>query len=110
MKYSIGIIGQQFLLSLGVRFNDKNFDPGAILKGLSPKEEESFKYSIYNSNFYSRAAGEIMKEIFTPDENEKLKKLIEEFENQESSLISKASSKVDKIMNEHKNDSVPLRA
>ncbi|CAI2198214.1 4685_t:CDS:2, partial [Funneliformis geosporum] len=84
-------------------------DKGAALEMFTEKkDQEAFKISIFNSNFYSRAAGEIMEKIFTSDEKEKLKNLIEGLEKEENSLIVSARSEVSKTINEHKNRTLSL--
>src|SRR6185312_4243277 len=110
MTYNIRIIGYKFLLfSIKVEFeHDEYFNPGTIFEILTKEKREKYKKSIYNPNFYSRAADEIMKKIFTPGEQEKLQNLIAELKNKEASLIASASSKVEEIMNQHRSETAPL--
>lgn len=108
MTYNVGVIGQKFLAIMEVKYNWEYYKPGAILESLSGNKKENFKDSIFNPNFYLRAADEIMKKIFTSDEKNRLQELIAELKEEEASLIAGASSKVSKTINEHKNKTLPL--
>ncbi|CAI2189862.1 9462_t:CDS:2, partial [Funneliformis geosporum] len=108
MSYKIGTIGQRFLLMMEVDYNQNYFNPSTMFENLSGNKKNLFQDSLFNPNFYLRAADEIMEKIFTPDEKNRLQELIVELKEKEASLIASASSKVSKIMNEHKSQSLPL--
>src|SRR5688572_21090934 len=100
MTYGIGKIGRRFLAIMGIKYNDHYFAPDTIFSRLSNEEDRNkFKDSVFNPNFYSRAATEIMGKIFTPAEQEKLKVLMAELAKKDNALAANASSEIKKIIN-----------
>lgn len=106
-KYKIGENGRRFLEVMEVEYNSKPYNPNAVLEDISGGRE-SFRNSVFNSNFYLRAANEIMEKIFTSDEKEKLQDLIKVLEEKNAPLVASASSKVSEIMNEHESKALPI--
>src|SRR5688572_5602036 len=108
MNYEIAIIGYRFLGIMKMKYNTEFFAPGTVFESLVPGKKIEFEESMFNPNFYSRAADEIMKIIFTPDALEKLIKLIAELEEKDSALVVTANSEIREIINKYKSESIPL--
>jgi hypothetical protein len=103
MPYKINEMGYIFLKIMEIEFNFDLQDPNAILDFIK-RDKGEFRCSVYNPNFYPRAAKEIMDKLFTSDEQKKLKTLMTELKEAEVSLITNASSAVEEIMNKYKNE------
>src|SRR5688572_24708931 len=94
-----------------VKFEEGIDSPNDLFKFLETgKGEGSYERCIYNSNFYPRAAAEIMEIIFTPTKREELNRLIEELKEVDASLIKSAESAVEGIMNMYRNEVTDIKA
>ncbi|CAI2187791.1 6754_t:CDS:2, partial [Funneliformis geosporum] len=101
MTYEVGKIGIKFLWIMQITWNINRENPNAALNILNPDDTNSFYYSVFNKNFYPRAAAEIYGKLFTPEEQTKLQELMAELEKEEASLIQNANSKVSETMKKY---------